>query len=452
MLNSFSENFSPDGLLIAYQDQRIALEIAAHGIFGASGLNGRLPVSASKKYPVFSGISLQQKRLPIVAMGSSDWLQEISFASIDAFLEDAIADSVFPGCQVLVAKDGHIIYHRAFGTHTYDDTLRKVELTDLYDVASVTKVAATALALMKLYDEKKFRLDDRVSKHLPWLRNTNKATITIRQVLAHQAGLRPSILTHTDEELFSVTQDSINFIPVANGFYTSRMAQDLLRENVINSPLLNGRPYRYSDIGFYLMGELIHALSGQTLDEYVTEHFYIPLELTHTTFNPTQRFPLSQIVPTELDTAFRNQLVHGFVHDPTVAMLGGVGGSAGLFSNAEDLAIIMQMLLNGGVYKGKQYISMPTIDLFTQRILRNNRRGAGFDKPDEDPSRNPAAESASPRSFGHSGFTGTLVWADPKNQLVFIFLSNRIHPTATNVRLLQQSFRPRLMQMFYDIL
>jgi len=448
VLSSFPKKFSTDGLVIAYQEQQTALEVAAHGLFGASALNGRLPITASEQYPIFSGLPLRQTRLAAVTTGRRDTL----FAAIDARLQKAIADSVFPGCQVLVAKDGKIVYNKTFGSHTYDDTLQTVNLTDLYDVASVTKVAATTLALMKLYDEGKFKLSDKLSAHLHYLKNTNKADMTIRQVLGHQAGLSPSIPTHKNDSLFSTIADSNFSIEVAPGLYTSKAALDTLRKDIVESPLIPRRPYRYSDLGFYFIAELIHKLSGQTLDQYVTENFYKPLKLSHTTFHPTQQFPLSQIIPTENDTVFRKQLVHGFVHDPTVAMLGGAGGSAGLFSNAEDLAVIMQMLLNRGEYDGQRYISPQTIDLFTQRILPNNRRGAGFDKPADDPTKSPAAKSASKKSFGHSGFTGTLVWADPENQLIFIFLSNRVNPTAANNKLLQQNFRPELQQMFYDIL
>ncbi|MDR1951711.1 MAG: serine hydrolase, partial [Bacteroidales bacterium] len=432
VLSSFSENFSIDGLLIAYQEQPAALEIAAHGIFGESDLNGRLPVTASKKYPNFSGtaytstklISLTQKTMEVVADDTPKVVQCSRFSAIDERLQRAISGGVFPGCQVLVAKNGQIVYEKAFGTHTYDD-FRNVELTDIYDVASVTKVAATTLALMKLYDEKKFKLDDKLSTHLLYLKNSNKSNITIRQVLAHQAGLQPSIYTHKNDTLFSNIQDTNFSIEIAPGLYTSQFAQNQLRIDVTESPMLPRRTYRYSDLGFYLMDELVQKLSGRTLDEYAIENFYNPLGLSHTTFHPVQKFPLSQIIPTENDTVFRKQLVHGFVHDPTVAMLGGVGGSAGLFSNVEDLNVIMQMLLNRGEYNGQRYISEQTINLFTQRILPNNRRGAGFDKPADDPKGSPACASASPKSFGHSGFTGTIVWADPENQLIFIFLSNR---------------------------
>ncbi len=469
VLASFSQDLNVDGLLIAYQEQYEAQEIAARGIFGKSVLKGRLPVSASEKYPNFSGIvlkqePLQQEYLPDVVgrpisfkkpspavVGRPVVWTKTRFAPVNERLQQAIADTVFPGCQVLVAKDGQILYNKAFGTHTYNDS-HKVKLTDIYDVASVTKVAATTLALMKLHDEGKFNLDDKLSEYLRYLKRTNKSNITIRQVLAHQAGLQPSIPTHKNQELFSVTKDSNYSIQVAIGLYASKTSLNQLREDIVQSPLIPKKPYRYSDLGFYFMAELIRELSGQSMNDYLTENFYDPLELCHTTFNPTQIFPLSQIIPTENDTIFRKQLVHGFVHDPTVAMLGGVGGSAGLFSNAQDLAVIMQMLLNRGIYNNQRYISEETIDLFTQPVLKDNRRGAGFDKPAEDTAKSPACPSASPKSFGHSGFTGTLVWADPENQLVFIFLSNRVNPTATNDKLLKQSIRTEIQQMFYDIL
>jgi len=329
-----------------------------------------------------------------------------------------------------------------------------VRLTDIYDVASISKIAATTLALMRLYDERKFRLDDRLSQFLPFLRNTNKSGITIREVLAHQARLRPSVLTHRQDTLFSTTRCDVFSIQVANGFYTSNAALDSVRQDVVRSPLLRNRELRYSDVGFYLLGDLVYRLSGKPLDEYVQEYFFRPLELRHTAFRPTERFPLSQIIPTEYDSAFRGQLVHGFVHDPTVAMLGGVGGSAGLFSNAEDLFVIMQMLLNGGEFAGKRYISEQTVELFIQRVFArgNNHRGLGFDRINDDPERCLAAPSASPKSFGHTGFTGTIAWADPENQMVFIFLSNRVNPSAANPRMREQRFRQELMEMFYDVL
>ena len=453
VLSSFPQNLSVEGLIIGYQYQQEALEVAAHGIFGNSDLRGRLPVTASERYPLFSGMPLKKKELTTVfnGMPKEVW-SDPRFDAINERILQAISDSVFPGCQVLVAQNGEIIFHKAFGTHTYEDTT-PVRLTDIYDVASISKIAATTLALMRLYDERKFKLDDRLSRHLPFLRNTNKSSITIRQVLAHHARLRPSVLTHRQDTLFNIERCEVFSIQVANGFYTSTAALDSVRRNVITSSLLSRREFRYSDLGFFLMGELVYALSGKPLDEYVEEYFFRPLELSRTAFRPTESFPLSQIIPTEYDSVFREQLVHGFVHDPTVAMLGGVGGSAGLFSNAADLFVIMQMLLNGGEFAGKQYISERTVDLFTQRIIRGNHRGAGFDKARvEERDRCLAAPSASSKSFGHTGFTGTIAWADPENQMVFIFLSNRVNPSAANPRMREQRFRQELMEMFYEVL
>jgi len=451
VMSSFPIDLQVDGLIIGYQYQQEALEIAAHGIFGNSNLMGRLPVTASERYPLFSGLPLR-KRGSEIAVGET--LGEISdprFDAINERIQQAIADSVFPGCQVLVAQNGQIVFHKAFGTHTYEDNI-PVRLTDIYDVASISKIAATTLALMRLYDEGRFRLDDRLSRFLPFLRNTNKSGITIRQALAHQGRLRPSILTHRQSALFSTEQNEIFSIQVADGFYASITILDSVRRDVVRSPLLPRRTQRYSDLGFYLLGELVYSLSGIPLDKYVEKYFFQPLELTHTAFRPTERFPLSQIIPTEYDNIFRGQLVHGFVHDPTVAILGGVGGSAGLFSNANDLAIIMQMLLNGGEFAGRRYISERTVNLFTQRVIPGNHRGAGFNKPTDDPSESLAAPSASMRSFGHTGFTGTIAWADPVNQMVFIFLSNRVNPSAENPRMREQRFRQELMEMFYEVL
>jgi len=454
VLSSFPLDLQVEGLIIGYQYQAEALEVAAHGIFGNQNMLGRLPVTGSERFPLFSGIPMQ-RRGPTALVASQralDVPDDPRFDAINERIRQAIVDSVFPGCQVLVAQNGQIVFHRSFGTHTYEDAT-PVSLTDIYDVASISKIAATTIALMRLHDEGKFRLDDRLSQHLRFLRNTNKSNITIRQVLAHHARLRPSVVTHRNEALFSTEPSDVFSIPVACGFYTSAAAFDSVRRDVVRSTLLSRREFRYSDLGFFLMGELVQQLSGMPLDEYVQEHFFRPLELNHTAFRPTERFPLSQIIPTEYDSSFRGQLVHGFVHDPTVAMLGGVGGSAGLFSNAQDMFVIMQMLLNGGEFAGKRYISERTVELFTQTIIRGNHRGAGFDKARiNQRDRCLAAPTASARSFGHTGFTGTIAWADPANQVVFIFLSNRVNPSAANPRMREQRFRQELMQMFFDVL
>ncbi len=448
-MNLFSDQMNVEGLIVAYQEQSEALEVAAHGIFGANALKGRLPVTASSCYPHLTGISIPAQRFPLVH-SPYPALDDTRFLAIDERLQKAIADSVFPGCQVFVAKNGEVVYNKTFGTHTYGDTAYPVLSSDLYDVASITKMAATTLALMKLYDEKKFDFDDEISEYLHYLKRSNKSELTIRQILAHQAGLRASVTTHKDLDLFCETQDEEYSIQVANNLYTSENALEKLREEIVESPVARKKTYLYSDLGFYLMADLVRELSGKSLDEYVTENFYIPLELEHTAFNPLRKFPLSQIVPTEEDLVFRKQLVHGFVHDPTVAMQGGVGGSAGLFANAEDLAVLMQMLLNGGEYGGKRYISKETIELFTNPILPNNRRGAGFDKPNIGSTNSPACEQASAKSFGHSGFTGTLLWADPENQMIYVFLSNRVNPTAANNKLAKQNIRTEIMRMFYE--
>ncbi len=385
----------------------------------------------------------------------------IRLAQIDSLVNVAIADSVFPGCQVLVMKDAQVIYIKAFGWHTYAKE-QKVVLNDVYDVASVTKIASTALAAMYLFDRHKIDPEAKVSKYLHFLRSTDKKDITIREIMAHQSGLKAWIpfwkntvdsTGQLDTMLYKSSEQSGYHLKVAEKLYLKDSYKEQLLDEVAKSPLEKQGQFVYSDLGIILLQQVIEKVSGKSIDHLVTDVFYKPLGLWQMGYHPLTWKNADKIVPTEIDTAFRKQLIKGYVHDPAAAMMGGVGGHAGVFSNAHSLAVIMQMLLNKGSYAGKQYLKPATVELFTSKAYPEsaNRRGLVFDKPDLSKGvEGPSAIAASLASFGHSGFTGTYAWADPSNNLVYIFLSNRVYPDAHNNKLAKSNLRTRIQQIAYE--
>ncbi|TSA25362.1 MAG: hypothetical protein D4R67_10180 [Bacteroidetes bacterium] len=460
LLQDLKNTSDPEAILVTYQDQPAAEEVAAEVIFGGVAARGILPVSTAG-YRSGSGISSEKTRLGFV-LPEEIGIPSADLAPIDSLVSNGIDSAAYPGCQVLFAKDGKIFYYKAFGHPSYDDTAR-VTLTDLYDIASLTKVTATTLAMMKLYEEGKIRPDDPLSMHLPELRGTDKEKITIREVMAHQAGLRPWIPFYeltladsmADQEIYDTVYSAMHPIRVAEHLYMKRAYCDSIFQWIIRSELRKNKEYKYSDLGFYLLMKLIERKTGKSYREYMDETFYWPLGLTTLGFLPRERFPVSRIMPTEYDTLFRKQLLRGDVHDPGAAMLGGISGHAGVFSDAFDLAVLMQMLLNYGEYGGKQYVLPSTIREFTRKQFtgKDSRRGMGFDKPlpDYDPN-GPSCQSVSPASFGHSGFTGTYLWADPENGLIYIFLSNRICPDAGNTTISRMNIRTSIHQRMIEII
>lgn len=444
-------------VVVAYEDNPVTRDLAAQLIFGAKGTEAVLPVSATAKY--YSGCG---KKIPAGLRLQYAIPEEVGIASahllaIDSLAQKAIHEKMTPGCQIILAKDGKIFYQRVFGHHTYD-SLTTVKHTDLYDVASITKVAATTLSLMKLYDEGMFHLDKTVADYLPETKKTEFGKLKMHDLLLHQAGLPAWIpfysrfLSENERKKWFRPHEQKHFhMPVADTLFVKDAIVDTIFTIIYNTKVDKKPEYKYSDLGFYVFSKIIHRLSGEPLDVYADKNFYKPLGLKATTFNPFKVFPQDRIVPTEIDTIFRKQVIRGYVHDPGAALLGGVSGHAGLFSTATDLAVLFQMLLNKGTYGGKKYITAPTVELFTRTHLENNRRGLGFDKPELDPTKaGPTAKSASPATFGHSGFTGTCVWADPEYQLIYVFLSNRTYPYATNNKLAQQNIRTEIMQAVYD--
>lgn len=384
--------------------------------------------------------------------------------SIDHIIEEGIDSMAFPGCQILIAHKGEVILEKAYGFHTYEQ-IRSVKLTDLYDLASVTKVSSGLPILMKLYGEGLFDLDAPFSKYYDEIKGSDKANLSYREMLSHQAGLEPYIVYWKNTlrkngkyriRTFKTKQSKRFNIQIADQLYMHRKYHKKMEKAIKKSKLSDQRSYIYSGLLFQLMPEIIENIVHVEFETYLNEFIFKPLEINRLLYNPLRKYQLDEIVPTELDTIFRHQLVRGHVHDEAAAMLNGISCNAGLFSNAHDLGKLFLMYLNEGKYKGKQIISADAINEFTryQYPENGNRRGLGFDKPlleyvAED---SYIAKSASPGSFGHSGFTGTFVWADPENDILVVFLSNRVYPTRDNRKLYSLNIRPRLHQAIYDAL
>lgn len=449
-----------EAILVAYQDNSTTQQAAAELIFGGLPAIGKLPVTASV-FPAGTGEQTDRSRFSM-ALPEEVGIPRGALSCIDSIANMGIASRAYPGCQVLFAKNGRIFYSRAFGNARYEDTI-PVTTDQIYDLASITKVAATTLAVMKLWDEQKLKLDDSLVKFLPELKGSNKASLTIRDILAHQAGLQPWIPFYLktlrngepDPSIFQPVMSDAFPVRVAEFMYIRKDYADTVYTTIINSPLRNEKGYKYSDLGFYLLRRVVENISHLPFEQYLDETFYKPMGLQTMAFNPRQRFDLQRLIPTEYDTTFRMQLLRGDVHDQGAALLGGISGHAGLFSNSRDLAVIFQMLLQGGEYGGKRYLSAQAVKEFTQRPPDHagNRRGHGFDKPLFNYSIDgPACQGATPESYGHSGFTGTYVWADPGNQLLFVFLSNRIYPDASNQKLTELNIRTSIHQAMYDLL
>jgi beta-glucosidase-like glycosyl hydrolase/CubicO group peptidase (beta-lactamase class C family) len=461
-LIDFKSAESVDGLIMAYQNNNYANRSVAELIFGGLGANGKLPVTVSQTFKVGMGLAVEQSgRFKYTVPEEVGVFGEELF-QIDSIAMKGIREQAYPGCQVFVAKSGKVIYNKSFGYHTYDNKT-PVKNTDVYDLASITKIAATLLTMMQLQDEGKFSLDDSLKDYLSGLipDSSKYGDLGLREILAHQSGLQawvPFYLkTIRNKELDGMIycKDSTRFFPyrVAEDIYINQFYPDIIYQRILKGPIKK-KEYRYSDLGYYFLMKIAEEQTGEPLNEYVAK-VYNQLGMTTTGYYPRYRFPLDRIPPTEYDKVFRKQLIHGDVHDPGAAMLGGVGGHAGVFSSANDLAKLMQMYLNKGKYGGEHYIKDSTLAEFTKCqycVNDKNRRGAGFDKPVRDGDGGPTCNCVSYLSFGHSGFTGTIAWADPEEEIVYIFLSNRIYPNADNKKLLHLNIRTDIQQVIYDAL
>lgn len=460
-LNEFSGLDHFEAFIMAYQNNEITHEMAAKLIFGGMKADGTMPVTINSQFKQGAGIELGEViRLNYVWPEETgierEWLSEI-----DSIVLEGITENAFPGCQVLAAKNGNVFYNRTFGYHTYDST-RQVDVEDIYDLASLTKISATLIGIMKLAEEGQINLDFALCDYLPDIVDSSDyMNLSLREILAHQAGLEAWIPFYKSSlsggkpryDIYSLDSSKTYRNRVADNLYINYTYRDSIFSQILKTPVLNIGEYKYSDVGYYFLMEIVERKTALKLDEYVQKEFYSPLGMNRTSYNPRRKFEKNDIIPTELDKTFRKQLIHGDVHDPGAAMLGGVAGHAGLFGNANDLAKLMQMYVSFGQYGGNRYLEEETILEFTacQYCENDNRRGAGFDKPMINGEKNgPSCSCVSYMSFGHSGFTGTYAWADPEDDIVYIFLSNRIYPDASNKKLSTMSIRTRIQEVIYD--
>ncbi len=465
-LKNFTNIHHAKALVLAYQNTELIQELAAQLVFGAFGADGKLPVTIDQRFKLNDGLSIKKNdcfayTIPEEAGIDSKKL----YTRIDSIANLGLIEKAYPGCQVLVAKNGNIVFHKCYGFHTYD-SLQKVNTEDIYDWASVTKVTGPLPAIMKMVDEKKININDKFSKYWPDFIGSNKENIKLREVLAHQARLASWIAFWSmtvqengelDKNVFKNRPSREFDVRISENMYMNKSFRKTMFDTIRTSELERRKKYLYSGLSFYLYPDIIENLTSQPFEQYVKETFYKPLGATTVTFNAYKHFPLNRIIPTETDDFFRMATIHGFVHDEGAAMMGGVSGNAGLFGSANDLAKIFQMYLQKGYFGGRRYISEATMNEFTriQFPENKNRRGLGFDKPFIDNYKNKLedaypAVSTSKNSFGHSGFTGTFAWADPDNGLLFIFMSNRVHPTRNNSKLYDFNIRTAMHQAIYD--
>ena len=477
-----------NAVVLAHSDEPDLQAHVADVLFAKASAHGRLSMSIGGLYPVGTGCDIELGTKPAVLLPDDCGMKSYLLRRIDGIAQKGVDAGAYPGCRILVLKDGKTMYDKGFGQHSPTDTT-SVRSTDLFDLASVTKTAATLLAVMKLYDEGKLALDDKVSKYLDFLRGTNKRNITIRQLLLHESGL-PSYIRFYDDAidprsihgphvqkqpdkwhrsqvgknafyassfkfksgLMAAQRDDVHTLHVADSMWlNATFKQGMMRKIAVSR--LGGRRYVYSDLGFILLQQVVESIVGLPMDLYLDKEFYAPMGLRRTYFLPLDHFPKSEIMPTTFNDFLRGQDLCGYVHDESAAFMGGVSGNAGLFSTAGELAQIYQMLLDGGVWNGKRFLSEKTCRLFTTTKSLISRRGLGFDKPDVSiVTRSPCAPSAPEAVFGHTGFTGTCVWTDPVNRTVYVFLSNRICPNVWNDKLSKMDIRREIQELIFESL
>ncbi len=459
-LNKLPEIEKSSALIMGYQQTPFVEDAAAQLIFGAIGSTGKLPVTVNQHFKYDDGIALAAiGRLKYTIPEELGLNSTILTQKIDSVAHIALTQKAIPGMVVQLAKDGKVFFRKSYGTHTYE-TPKKVGLNDLYDLASVTKVSTSTLALMRLVDEGKFRLDATMKDILPEYKNSNKADVVWRDVLTHQARLKAWIPFWRDcknedgtwkRNTFSTTQSKRFPIVVTDHLFLHKKYAATIFEAIKNSPLNEKKEYIYSDLSFYLYPQIVKNITGQDFETYLKSNVYKKVGANSLTFNPRRFYNLSQIVPTERDTFFRQTLIHGRVHDEGAAMLDGLSGHAGLFGNANDLMKLTQTYLQKGYYGGERYVSEKTIEEFTRYQFAGSRRGIGFDKPCPIYCGN-APKSASAESYGHTGFTGIMTWIDPKYGLNYVFLSNRVNPTRDNNKISTLNTRTNIMQIVYEML
>lgn len=475
-------------VVLGHTNKAVIQEYVADVVAGKAVADGRLSVAVGNSFRPGVGVTLTP-RVVRTHRPEDYGMNSQVLKKIDAIALEGIEAKAYPGCQILILKDGKPVYDKSFGTFTYDRNSPKVKKDDLYDLASLTKTTATLLAVMKLYDEGKFGLTDRISRYVPVLKGTDKERVTIEELLLHQSGIpafwpfykaaidpdsyqgafykaRPDMNHHiqVDTRLFAI--DKFEYkkdlmaqsfstdypLQVSDDMYMHRSFRDSILAQIGRIPLKDRR-YRYSCLNFMLLKEMVENISKMPMHLFLEKEFYKPMGMTRTAYLPLRRFKKDEIVPTvKSDYLRKGAMLQGYVHDESAAFMGGVSGNAGLFSTAYDVAKVYQMLIDGGVYEGKRYLSAETCDLFLTHTSKISRRGLGFDKPDKrNIAKSPCAEEAPAAVVGHTGFTGTCAWADPKNHLVYVFLSNRIYPRAfDHKQLMRLNIRPRIQQIMYQ--
>jgi beta-N-acetylhexosaminidase len=489
VLERFGSTAKYKAIIESYEDKDINQELSAQLIFGGIPSQGILPVKASEEFYAGTGLLWNSTIRVKYTIPEELGIDSKALMSIDTLVNAAIRAKALPGCVIYLAKDGKVFYNKAFGYLTYD-SLQKTQTNDVYDLASITKIAATTPSLMMLYDQKKINLNDRLSKFLPELNKTKKNKITIKEVMAHQARLISSIPfylrtlqclnpkeqlvsrlpsgaksykvnessvfincnTRYRDSIFSNIISKTYSVPVADSLFTRKEWHDSIYNIIYHSEMLPKTTYVYSDLGFMLLSEAIVKYTGQAFDKLLDSTLYRPLGAYTLGFNPLRKLEKSKIAPTENDVVFRKQLVRGTVHDPAAALLGGVSGHAGLFATANDLGKLMQLYLNKGEYGGQRYFASTTVDLFTRRPFAKtgNRRALGFDKPEPNTAKqSPVSSAVSDDSYGHTGFTGTMTWVDPASNLVYVFLSNRVCPDAGVNKLAELNLRTNIQDIVY---
>ncbi len=448
-----------DHVLLCYNDDRLTQNLAAQSLFGALALKGRLPVTASARSKFGSGVETRASFRIGYSVPERVGMHQDSLRKVDALVHELINRKAAPGAQLLVAKDGKVVFQKEYGYQTYQKQ-KPIQRDHVYDLASVTKTTSTTLAVMKLYEDGKLDLQAPIKTYLPSLAETNKGSMNLTDIMSHHAGLKPWIPfyqktlfeqnSRPSEDFYRKEKSEAYSVQVCRDLYLRSDFPDSIWQMIIDSELRSNRNYRYSDLGFYIIAKIVKKVSGLTLDRYVRKHFYDPLSMFNTTYNPLSRIPRQRIVPSEKDGYFRFCELRGYVHDMGAAMLDGVGGHAGLFSNASDLVKVYQMLLNKGYYGGTQYLKEETVKKFTTRHPRSTRRAIGFDMKELNASRSPnISRFASEKTYGHFGFTGTAVWVDPTYKLIYIFLCNRTYPSMRNNLLHREEYRSRIQTAIY---
>ncbi len=477
-----------DALIMGYETTPLAQEFAAQAIFGGIACKGKLPVSIPDLYFSGSGILTQKTRLGY-HMPEEVGLSSAILDSITIIAQEGLEEKAYPGCQILIAKDGIVVYNQCFGHFDFSE-LEKVTEQSIYDLASVSKVTGTLPAVMKAYEDKRFTLNQPIADFVTELKDSNKKNIKIADILYHQSGIVPSISFHMSAidkdsytgSFFSSRKDAAHpaqvdartyartnykFYPeavstvqktgftrkIADGLFVSEAFQDTIKQLIVDSKLQTTGKYRYSCINFILLQMMVENEYKQPLNQLMEEHFFKRLGMSTAGYNPRERVDSTLIVPSEHDRFLRKQLLRGYVHDEAAAFKGGVSGNAGMFSNANDLAKELQLFLNSGEYGGERYLSKSVCRLFTDSKSPTSRRGLGFDKPDPKNLRSsPCGELAPASVYGHTGFTGTCFWNDPDNQIIYIFLSNRVTPSRTNSKLFSLEIRTRIQDKIYEAL